>query len=174
MIRFVLSIAVGAIASTHVSRPQAQTIQPEEFRPAVVRFDASLQESTDKLKPLCTKLDARQIQPAFVVLREIVKVRQMQLDCDGFSFGNGPRWAEFVFADDTLAMVWILTEGRDEAELLRLMTAAYGTPTHRNEKFIAFAEHGAALRTDRPEVLFFAPKIKAKVLPWFGTPSTFR
>lgn len=174
MMKSALTMAIAAMGCTAGSRLEAQSSKADRFRPAAVRFDASLQESADRLKPLCTKLDARQIQPAFLVLREIVKVRQMQLDCDGFAFGNGARWAEFVFVDDTLAMVWILTEGKDEAELLRLMTAAYGPPTHRNEKFIAFAEHGAALRTDRPEVLFFAPHLRTKVLPWFGTPSTFR
>ena len=174
MFKSTLAMAVAATVCAPLTRSEAQKIKPGDFTPAVVQFDASLEGTTKQLTPLCTKLDARQIQPAFLVLREIVKVRQMQLDCDGFSFGNGARWAEFVFADDTLAMVWILTEAKDEAELLRLMTAAYGAPTHKNEKFIAFAEHGAALRTDRPEVLFFAPRIKAKVLPWFGTPSTFR
>ncbi len=57
------------------------------------------------------------------------------VDCDEFQSGGGARRAEFIFADDTLAMVSILTEARDEAELLRQMTLAYGPPTHKNEKF---------------------------------------
>jgi hypothetical protein len=174
MTKMTMASAVAAIVCFSGSNAGAQGAKTDSIRPAVVKIGAHLEESTSRLKPLCTKLDARQIKPAFLVLREFVKVRQMQLDCDGFQFAGGPRWAEFIFADDSLAMVWILTEARDEADLLRQMTKAYGAPTHRNEKFIAFAEFGAALRTDRPEVLFFAPDLKRNILPWFGTPSTFR
>ncbi len=146
----------------------------DTFRPSVVQFGNPLAESTKALQPLCAKMNTRQMQRPFLVLRDIVKVRQMQIDCDGFRFGGAARWAEFVFADDSLAMVWILTEAVDETGLLGEMIKAYGEPTHRNEKFIAFAKHGAALRTDRPEVLFFAPILESHSLPWFGSPSTFR
>lgn len=174
MIKMTMMFALAAVLCVSVPNAGAQGAKTDSVRPAVAQIGAPLEESEGRLRPLCKKLDARQIKPAFLVLREFVKVRQMQLDCDGFQFAGGPRWAEFIFADDTLAMVWILTEARDEAELLRQMTKAYGAPTHRNEKFIAFADHGAALRTDRPEVLFFAPHLKGNILPWFGTPSTFR
>ena len=172
MTRWAIWFVAGTMGCSPASA--ATTKFQNDFRPAVVRFGAELVESTKELRPLCTKLDTRQMQRPFLVLRDIVKVRQMQVDCDGFQFAGAARWAEFVFADDSLAMVWILTEAKDEVALLRDMTKAYGEPTHRNEKFIAFARHGAALRTDRPEVLFFAPMLESQILPWFGSPSTFR
>jgi hypothetical protein len=58
--------------------------------------------------------------------------------------------------------------------LLARMIAAYGQPTRRNEKFIAFEKAGAALRLDVPEVLFYSSRIAPQVEGWFGTPSTFR
>ncbi len=166
--RPLFAIAVLMAASSYSHQ------QSDDFRPPVANLGASLSETKDRLKPLCTKLVTRQITPPFIVLRESVKVRQMQADCDGFQFGGAARWAEFIFADDTLVMAWILTEAKDETELLRQMTLAYGPPTHKNEKFIAFANHGAALRTDRPEVLFYAPHLAPGILPWFGAASTFR
>ena len=166
--------ALVVVTSLAALEASAQSAPASDVRPSLIRFDATLAQFTDQVRPHCTKLDTRQMQRPFIVLREIVKVRQMQIDCDGFQYGGKPRWAEFVFADDTLAMVWILTDSTDEATLLRQMTLAYGEPTHRNEKFIAFANDGIALRTDRPEVLFFAPHLKANIVPWFETPSTFR
>ncbi len=88
-------------------------------------------------------------------------------------FGK-PRWAEFVFADDALEMVWILTSAEEEQSILQTMTALLGAPTQRNGKFVAVTNERAALRLDKPEVLFYSEKLAPRVLPWFGLNSTFR
>lgn len=146
----------------------------EEFKPAVVRFGATVAETEKALTGLCKKITTHRINPPFLVLREDVKDKQMQIDCDGLPYFGKPRWAEFVFADDSLEMVWILTETGDEQTLLKAMTDASGEVTHRNQKFTAAVKGRAALRTDRPEVLFYSEKLAPRVLPWFGENSTFR
>lgn len=152
------------------------TVQPskEDFKPAVVRYGATVAETEKALSGLCKKLNIRQINQPFIVLREIVKDKQMQIDCDGFDYFGKPRWAEFVFADDSLEMVWILTEAADENTLLKAMTAASGDVTYRNDKFIHATNGRTALRTDKPEVLFYSEKLAPRVSGWFGKNSTFR
>lgn len=144
------------------------------LHPSVVRFGAPVSELQPPLTTACRTLKLRDINPPFRVLRDIVTIKQIQIDCDGFEYFGKPRWTEFVVADDALQMVWILTDSTDERGLLAAMTRAYGAPTHRNEKFIAFANARVALRTDRPEVLLYSELLAPRVLPWFGIPSTFR
>lgn len=151
------------------------TVSPtNDFKPAVVRYGATVAETEKVLAGLCKKVTVRQINQPFIVLREIVKDKQMQIDCDGLDYFGKPRWAEFVFADDSLEMVWILTEKADEENLLKAMTAVSGDITHRNEKFIATTKGRAALRTDKPEVLLYSEKLAPKVSGWFDKDSTFR
>lgn len=142
------------------------------LKPTVVRFGAELVEIETELKPLCKKLTTRRIDLPFRVLRDI-KHRQMQIDCDGFEFAGAPRSAEFVFADDVLEMVWIMTTAQDEKMLLERMTRENGQPDQQNAKFTAFTKGRMALRKDVPEVLFYSERLALRVLPWFGEKSTF-
>jgi tetratricopeptide (TPR) repeat protein len=143
------------------------------FKPAVIRYGATVAETQTALAGACKSLNARRIDPPFQILRD-VKDRQMQLDCDGFQFLGKPRWAEFIFADDSLEMVWIMTSAEEEQDILRTMTAFLGAPTQRNSKFVVMNNERAALRLDKPEVLFYSEKLIPRVSPWFGPNSTFR
>lgn len=143
------------------------------FKPAVIRYGATVAETQAALAGSCKTLTARRIDPPFQVLRD-VKDKQMQLDCDGFQFRGKPRWAEFIFADDSLEMVWIMTSAEEEQPLRQTMTNLLGAATHHNDKFSAFTQERAALRLDKPEVLFYSEKLAPRVLPWFGPNSTLR
>lgn len=143
------------------------------FKPPVIRYGATLAETQAALAGSCKSLNARRIDPPFQILRD-VKDKQMQLDCDGFPFRGKPRWAEFIFADDSLEMVWMMTTAEEEQALLQTMTNLLGTATHRNDKFAAFTQERMALRLDKPEVLFYSEKLAPRVLPWFGANSTFK
>jgi len=62
-----------------------------------------------------------------------------------------------------------------EAKAIRTRLAdSYGSPSDSNAKFVAFLDKGAALRTDRAEVLFFSDRLRSRVAPWFGAVSRFR
>lgn len=143
------------------------------FKPAVIRYGATVAETQAALANTCKSLTARRIDPPFQILHDI-KDKQMQLDCDGFPFQGKPRWAEFIFADDSLEMVWIMTTAEEEQSMLQTMTALLGAPTHRNRQFVALTKERAALRLDKPEVLFYSEKLAPRLLPWFGPNSTFR
>ncbi len=143
------------------------------FKPAVIRYGATVAETQAALAGSCKTLNARRIDPPFQILRD-VKDKQIQLDCDGFQFRGQPRWAEFIFADDALEMVWIMTSAEEEAALLQTMTNLLGAPALRNAKFAAFTQERAARRLDKPEVLFYSEKLAPRVLPWFGANSTFQ
>ena len=150
----VLSLALPALGQAISSADRA----PSTLKPAILRFGATLTGTEAALKPLCKKLTTRRIDPPFRVLRDI-KNRQMQIDCDGFEFAGAPRWAEFVFADDLLEMVWIMTSAQDEKSLLERMTKENGPPDQQNAKFTAFTKGRMALRKDVPEVLFYSERL---------------
>jgi hypothetical protein len=156
----VLSIQAGAQAN-------------DPLRPEVVRYGASLEQTQAALAGVCRTIDVRRISPPARVLRTHVKREQLQLDCDGFPYRGAPRWAEFVFADDSLEIVWIMTRAEDEQPLLAALRGEYGDPTHHNDQFVAFLDAGAALRLDVPEVLFYSPKLAQQVAGWFAKQSTF-
>jgi hypothetical protein len=88
-------------------------------------------------------------------------------------FENKPRHAEFVFSDDGLELVWIMTTKDESAELNQRMSAIFGAPDMTNQKFVAWTTNVAALRTDVAEVLFYSDRLGERVREWFGPNSTF-
>lgn len=151
-----LGLLLGACAST----PAAERFS----RPNEIRYGATVQETTAALDGKCTTLRVRRIDPPFA---PEVRREQLQIDCDGFPFLGAPRWAEFVFRDDSLEMVWIMLSPDDQDRTIAAMGAAYGTPTHRNADYVAFTAQGAAWRFQPAEVLFYSPAIGSWTLDWF-------
>jgi hypothetical protein len=126
----------------------------------------------DVLSRLCSAVRVRPIDPVFRVLRGLTE-KQYQADCEGLMFENKPRHAEFVFSDDGLELVWIMTTTEESAELNQRMSAIFGAPTMTNQKFVAWTTNVAALRTDVAEVLFYSDRLGERVREWFGPNSTF-
>lgn len=133
-------------------------------KPDVIEFGATVPTMQTKLTKPCQRMRARRIDPPFL---EHVHQEQMQIDCEGFSFQGAPRHAEFVFRDDALVMVWIMTGQTEEAALERAMTDAYGAGKRRGRKYLQFAKGGAALRLDKHEVLFYSSTLAEEVETWF-------
>jgi hypothetical protein len=131
-------------------------------KPDSIRFGATVQQMETLLGNLCTTLTTRRIDPPFL---DDVKNRQMQIDCEGFVFRGKPRHAEFVFGDDELKMVWVMTDPEESGALEQDMRSAYGVPTHVNEQYVGFTTSRVALRLDRAEVLFYAQDAEKDVLP---------
>ena len=137
-----------------------------DLKPAVIEWGLS----AEKIRASVTGRGQkgaleRPIEPPFL---PNVKTAQVQVDCSGFPFLGAPRWAEFVVGDDRLQMVWIMVRAEDKDAALAALTEAYGPPSSRNEKYIAFKQGRAAWRHSPPEVLFYAPELDAWVERWFA------
>lgn len=149
---------------TNFNGSQLRRILSDGFKPQVIRYGATIAETETALKGLCKKINTRPINPPFL---PDVKTKQMQIDCDGFEFLGKPRWTEFVFRDDSLEMVWIMTTAEEETAILKEMNIVAGAPTKRNKDYIAFPDYRFALRLDKPEVLFYSEKLTTHISKWF-------
>jgi hypothetical protein len=141
--------------------------------PDLVEFGASLETMSERLADHCTEANIRTIDPPF--MPDVQNIQQ-QLDCDGFDYMGEPRWAEFVFRDGILEMIWMMVDADDEDRIVAAMRTAYesegiyfegdGEDTPR---IIGFEDHNTAWRFEPPEVLFYseamAPALEASVQP---------
>ena len=137
-----------------------------ELKPAVIQWGVSAEKIRAAVTGSCQKgALERPIKPPFLPK---VNTAQVQVDCSGFPFLGAPRWAEFVVGDDRLQMVWIMLGEADKDAAIAALTEAYGPPSSRNEKYVAFKQGRAAWRHSPPEVLFYAPELDAWIEPWFA------
>jgi len=136
------------------------------LKPRSVQYGATVAATQTALMGACATSNTRRIEPPFL---PDVKDKQMQIDCEGFQFLGKPRRAEFVFQDDSLEMIWIMTSAEEEDSIVKAMTDAVGAPTRRNNKYIAFTDNRTAVRRDRPEILLYSEKLAPLVQRWFET-----
>ncbi len=157
----------AAIAARGFLASTPALAEPLVGLPAGVHFGASLAETQATVAPLCPKLGVRRIDPPFL---DVIKDRQMQIDCDGLVFEGKPRHVEFVIGDDRLGMIWLMVEPTEEAAVVEVLAHAYGTPERPNPRFWTFPGHGAAFRRDKSEILYFGPERAGDVTPDFQPP----
>ena len=137
-----------------------------DLKPQVIQWGVSAEKIRAAVTGQCKKgALERPIEPPFL---PNVKTGQVQVDCSGFPFLGAPRWTEFVVGDDRLQMVWIMVRAEDKDAAVAALTEAYGPPSSRNEKYIAFKQGRAAWRHSPPEILFSAPELDAWIEPWFA------
>ncbi|MEM9304354.1 MAG: hypothetical protein AAGE01_19745 [Pseudomonadota bacterium] len=132
--------------------------------PSAVAFGATVEATRAELAKRCDRLDVRALDPAAL---PIAQESHLQLDCHGFEHAGAARLAEFVFADDALAFVWVLTEAAEEAALRDQLIDAFGDPSHETPEFIAFVDHRVALRRDKPELLYYGAAVAPLYEAWF-------
>ena len=132
--------------------------------PAIAEFGQSLTAMTPKFDSACERYEIRELDPASL---PIAQNSHVQVDCDGFRHAGSTRLAEFVFADDSLAFIWVLTGAEEEEALLQQLKARYGQPTHDTALFVAFADDNLALRRDIPELLYYAEAVAPLYRGWF-------
>jgi hypothetical protein len=133
---------------------------PAFNKPDVIRWGATTDQLQQELKPLCSKLGTRKIDPPFL---KGVKTQQLQIDCDGFWFFGRGRHVEFVIRDDRLVMVWLMVDENEAPKFIEAMRQAYGPSSAVNRKYIAFEPHRAAWRHEPPEILFYSPEVEAAI-----------
>ncbi|MEO0974675.1 MAG: hypothetical protein AAFX85_16420, partial [Pseudomonadota bacterium] len=97
----------------------------------------------------------------------IARESHVQLDCHSFVHAGGRRLAEFVFADDALVFIWVLTSAEEEPALDAALRTAFGAPSHETPGFFAFVEHRVALRRDKPELLYYGEAVAPMFEAWF-------
>ncbi len=152
-----------ALTSAPANAQASAQADPLTLDPAI-RFDASLSDLSATFDRLCTGYEARTLDPAELPIAEHSHV---QVDCEGFDHAGAARLAEFVFADDRLAFIWVLTEASEEAGHLASMRAKYGEPSHDTPLVVAFTHERTALRRDIPEFLYYSDTIAPIYQGWF-------
>lgn len=148
------------IDPTNFNRDEIEKALSAGLRPTVIRFGATVVEIQTAVANSCQTINVREINPPFL---DNVKQKQMQIDCEGFPFLGGARHAEFVFRDDSLEMVWIMTTPAEQESIRAAMHEAYGDVSVRNANYEAFVHARVALRVKPAEVLFYSEKIASGV-----------
>jgi len=153
-----------ALTTTLAAFVNLSTAEPDITAPEYFQYGSTVTDMQTVLASVCEELVVREL-----ALEELpfAQSSHTQIDCHGMEFAGRNRHAEFVFADDALAFVWVLTESDEEGRLLNAMTSEYGTPSHATTMFTAFTDHNTALRHDTPEFLFYSPLISAMYRNWF-------
>ena len=151
-----LALLIGVMTAPALAEPFS--------RPGAVRIGASTADLQRELASQCSSLATRKVAPPFL---PNVKTEQLQIDCEGFKFRELDRHVEFVIRDDRLVMVWLMVEPEEEAEIVRDMQKALGTPTGTNAKYVAFERDRTAWRHKPAEILFYAPELDADMEPDF-------
>jgi len=135
-----------------------QTLYSQSIeKPTVIKFGETKSNIMMSLDSICKITDDRIITP---IQLPTAKKSQSQVDCEKFQYFGKKRKAEFIFADDILDMVWILTLPEEEDTLIAGFTALYGKPTHIKEDVTFFLNNGVAVRNDPHEVLFISDRLK--------------
>ncbi len=134
--------------------------------PKVAEFGATVSAMQTALTPLCTQIETRELDIAKL---PVAKHSHTQIDCTGLQHAGGKRLAEFVFADDALVFVWVLTEAEEEGALLKALKQQFGVPTHELDAVVAFTDHRLALRRDKPELLYYAEEVADVYSGWFDS-----
>ena len=140
------------------------TSGPDVTLPAVIEFGAGVAAMQASLAPFCSSLERREMDVAEL---PVARLSHTQLDCAGFAHAGGERLAEFVFADDTLVFVWILTTAAEEGALTAALTGEFGVPTHALDGVFAWTDDHVALRRDTPELLYYSEAVAPQYRGWF-------
>jgi len=158
-----LTLTACILAATKLTSPGLAQA-PDVSAPVLADFGASVADMRSALEPACTTINVRELDVAEM---PIAQNSHTQIDCTGFVHAGQARLAEFVFADDALAFVWILTDAGEEAGLHAALTAQFGDASHDNPDVFAYTDHHVALRRDTPELLYYSPVIAPVYRSWF-------
>ena len=153
-----LTLVTGFTACTHNSEIVT--------KPLPFEFGSTMAEIEQNMLPLCDSLHKKMDEP---IQLPTAKKDQSQLNCFGFMYAGKKRKVELIFADDTLDMVWILTEAEEESMFVENFKELYGEPTHIKEDVTFFLNDGVAVRNNPHEVLFISERIKIPYEQWLNS-----
>lgn len=133
--------------------------------PNLFTFGANRRILEPAIKALATVTTRERIDPPTLPTQP---KRQTQINAYGFEYMGVPRKVEAIFADDKLALVWVLTGKGEEDRLRTALTESYGEPIFVSDTIEAFNDWTVALRKDKPEVLAIAPELIPMMKSFFG------
>lgn len=163
MTRFIVTLlAIAFLPACSTPSP------PQVNKPDLIRFGASRDQVLAALEGHGTIAAERTIEP---IQLPTARHAQTQIDVEGFMYAGKPRKMELVFADDSLDLVWILTEADEETAFIEAFRQRYGEPTHRRTDATFFLDAGVAVRNDPHEVLFISERLKAPYAAWLDAPA---
>ncbi|MEZ5920608.1 MAG: hypothetical protein R3C60_04565 [Parvularculaceae bacterium] len=142
----------------------ASAFAADASRPQIIEFGASVASMEAALSARCLTQSKRETEPFLPAHKT-----QMQIDCEGFDYFGGAHKAEFIFGDDRLIIVWILTGEEVEDALDRAFRKSFGEPTHISADFVAFADNNTAIRKEPAEVLFYGDEVADAFRGWFDS-----
>ncbi|RKR03610.1 hypothetical protein [Maricaulis maris] len=148
-------------AGAHAESP---TATGPERAPAAALFGQDLETLQPLLDAACDTVTLRELP---LEQMPIARTSHIQADCTGLDHAGAPREAEFVFADDALAFVWVLTEAEEAVGLRAALEAAHGMPSHDLPMATAFTQSHLALRHDTPELLYYGAHVAPIYQGWF-------
>lgn len=119
-------------------------------------FGSSLHETKRNIELNSDSINIRLNEP---IQLPTATQNQSQMDVYGFNIGGKPRSLEFVFADDQLDIVWVLTEANEEEKLTQDFIERYGTPSHKTSETIFFINDRVAIRNKPHEVLYISDRL---------------
>jgi len=133
--------------------------------PSVFQFGAGEAAHAATLASDCTSFERRELPIDDVPM---ATESHVQFDCAGFDYFGAPRLAEFVFVDDALTHVWVLTEADELPPLRTAFEVAFGAPSHDVPGMVtAFIPARAVLRHDVPEALYLSDAAAPFFASWF-------
>ncbi len=127
-------------------------------KPSVFEFGNSMAEMKERLSTLSDSITVRLNEP---IQLPTAKNNQSQLDVHGFMYAGKKRKVELIFADDTLDIVWILTDAHEEQQFVNHFKSLYGEPTHSTPEATFFITNATAVRNKPHEVLFISERLIA-------------
>lgn len=125
-------------------------------KPKIIEFGTSMNEMQSRLTSLSDSVVVRKNKP---IQLPTAKNEQSQLDVYGFEYAGKKRKAEFIFADDALDIVWILTDAEEEQRFIQRFKSKYGDPSHIKEEVTFFLDNATAVRNKPHEVLFISERL---------------
>lgn len=163
--RSLLLPALAALCYAATAATAGPTTEPVGA-PKVAEFGATVSAMQTALASHCSQIETRELDIAKL---PVAKHSHTQIDCHGLQHAGGERLAEFVFADDALVFVWVLTNAEEEDALLKALNQHYGPPSHDLDAVVAFTDHRLALRRDKAELLYYGEAVAELYSGWFDS-----
>ncbi|ASP37365.1 hypothetical protein CHH28_01115 [Bacterioplanes sanyensis] len=129
-------------------------ISTEQGMPKAVDFSLSLTQLMPLYKQHCQPLEVLETDSWLDSNPE----KQLQINCFNYHYLGFPRKIELIFADNQLALAWILTGEEEEQRVRDQLIHSHGQVRHQNQRWDSFTDKRVYLRKDKPEVLIIAPE----------------
>lgn len=131
--------------------------------PGFIRFGETKTIIIPELQNVCTIDTIKEHQQ---VQLPTVQISQTQIDCSGFLYAGKTRKAEFIFSDNKLDLVRIITEAGEEQNFIIAYSQTYGEPSHKKNDITFFMKDGIGVSSNPSEILLISDRLKEPFRLW--------